>query len=68
MINLILLLFSKSQRALENREPVQQSLLITRYNPERVEKEDMLSVDDIKEMLGIPVCGVIPESQDVLLR
>mmetsp|Transcript_23528 Transcript_23528/g.40245 ORF Transcript_23528/g.40245 Transcript_23528/m.40245 type:complete len:311 (-) Transcript_23528:41-973(-) len=58
---------SKSQRALENREPVQQSLLITRYNPERVEKEDMLSVDDIKEMLGIPVCGVIPESQDVLL-
>lgn len=67
MINLILL-FSKSQRALENREPVQQSLLITRYNPERVEKEDMLSVDDIKEMLGIPVCGVIPESQDVLLR
>ena len=57
---------SRAQRAVDNREPVEQSLLITRYNPDRVVKEDMLSVNDIKEMLGIPVCGVIPESPDVL--
>jgi len=57
---------SKAHRALEGKEPVEQSLLITRYNPERVEKEDMLSVQDILEMLGIPLCGVIPESPEVL--
>ena len=58
---------SKAQRSVDGREPVDQSLLITRYNPERVAKDDMLSVTDIKEMLGIPVCGVIPESPDVLM-
>lgn len=39
---------------------------MTRYDPERVEKGDMLSVEDVKEILAIPLIGVIPESKAVL--
>ncbi|THB74200.1 MAG: septum site-determining protein MinD [Gammaproteobacteria bacterium] len=60
------ILASKTQRAEENQEPVKESLLLTRYSPERVEKGEMLSVDDVKEILAIPLLGVIPESQSVL--
>ena len=60
------ILSSKTLRAEENQEPVKESLLLTRYSPERVEKGEMLSVDDVKEILAIPLLGVIPESQSVL--
>ncbi|CEG43211.1 septum site-determining protein [Plasmopara halstedii] len=57
---------SKSLRAIEGRVPVNQRLLINRYDANRVRNEDCLSVEDIEEMLGLPVCGVIPESPHVL--
>ncbi|KAI9993165.1 hypothetical protein PInf_015236 [Phytophthora infestans] len=57
---------SKSLRAKEGREPVNQRLLVNRYDANRVKNDDCLSVDDIEEMLGLPVCGVIPESAHVL--
>ena len=60
------ILASKSQRAEENKEPVKQHLLLTRYSPTRVEKGEMLSVKDVEEILSIPLIGVIPESQAVL--
>lgn len=60
------MLSSKSKRSEEQLEPVKVHLLITRYSPERVEKEEMLSIDDIDDLLGIELLGVIPESQDVL--
>jgi len=41
-------------------------LLITRYNPDRVTKGEMLSVEDIQDILAIDLLGVIPESQAVL--
>jgi septum site-determining protein MinD len=41
-------------------------LLLTRYSPSRVEKGDMLSIDDVQEILGLNVIGVIPESPEVL--
>lgn len=59
------ILQSKSRKA-EKGEQVREHLLITRYSPERVEKGEMLSVDDIKDILRIPLIGVIPESQNVL--
>lgn len=59
------ILQSKSRRA-EQGESVKEHLLLTRYNPERVEKGEMLSVDDVKEILAIKLLGVIPESQSVL--
>jgi septum site-determining protein MinD len=40
--------------------------VLTRYAPGRVQKGEMLSVDDVKEILAIPLLGVIPESPDVL--
>ena len=60
------MLASKSRRAELNQEPVQEHLLLTRYSPRRVALGEMMSVDDVKEILGIDVIGVIPESPDVL--
>lgn len=60
------ILSSKAKRALDGQEKVKEHMVITRYNPERVESGDMLSIDDIKDILRIPVLGVIPESKDVL--
>ncbi|MCH8537112.1 MAG: septum site-determining protein MinD [Alkalimonas sp.] len=60
------MLSSKSRRAENNEESIKEHLLLTRYNPERVEKGEMLSVEDVQEILAIPLLGVIPESQAVL--
>lgn len=60
------ILSAKSKRAVDGQEKVKEHMVITRYNPERVENGDMLSIDDIKDILRIPVIGVIPESKDVL--
>ena len=60
------ILDSKSRRAEEGLEPVKQHLLLTRYNPTRVTQGDMLSVEDVEEILHISLLGVIPESQAVL--
>jgi septum site-determining protein MinD len=60
------MLSSKSRRAEQGQDAIKEHLLLTRYNPERVEKGEMLSVDDVKEILSIDLLGVIPESQAVL--
>ena len=60
------MLSSKTKRAIEGAEPVKEHLLITRYNPNRVEGGQMLSLDDIHEILRTPLIGVIPESESVL--
>jgi septum site-determining protein MinD len=60
------ILQSKSRRAEQNLEPIKEHLLLTRYNPVRVEAGEMLSVNDVEEILAIPLLGVIPESEAVL--
>ncbi len=60
------MLSSKSKRAEQGKEPVKEHLLLTRYNPERVTRGDMLSVEDVTDILAIPLLGVIPESPAVL--
>ena len=60
------LLASKTRRAELGAAPVEQHLLLTRYNPARVAVGEMLSVKDVEEILGINVVGVIPESENVL--
>ncbi|MDP0562882.1 MAG: septum site-determining protein MinD [Candidatus Endonucleobacter sp. (ex Gigantidas childressi)] len=60
------ILQSKSQRAEKKMEPIKEHLLLTRYNPNRVECGDMLNVNDVEEILAIPLLGVIPESGCVL--
>ncbi|KTD21628.1 septum site-determining protein MinD [Legionella londiniensis] len=60
------ILSSKTKRAIDGKEPVKEHLLLTRYDAERVAKGDMLSVQDVKEILAIPLIGIIPESKAVL--
>ncbi|MEJ6782850.1 MULTISPECIES: septum site-determining protein MinD [Phyllobacteriaceae] len=59
------LLDSKTERA-ERGERVEKHLLLTRYDANRAERGDMLKVDDVLEILSIPLLGIIPESMDVL--
>jgi septum site-determining protein MinD len=60
------MLSSKTRRAIDGKEPVKEHLLITRYNPNRVDQGQMLSLQDIQDILRIPLIGVIPESESVL--
>jgi septum site-determining protein MinD len=60
------LLASKSRRAERNEAPVTEHLLLTRYSPERVRRGEMLSVDDVKDILSVPILGIVPESESVL--
>lgn len=60
------ILNAKSRRSELEMEPVAAKLLLTRYVPSRVKKAEMLSVEDVQELLTIPLLGVIPESADVL--
>lgn len=59
------LLQSKTQKA-EQGDSIKEHLLITRYSPERVDDGDMLSLEDILDILAIPLIGAIPESESVL--
>lgn len=60
------ILASKSRRAVEGEEPIKEYLLLTRYSPERVKLGEMLSVEDVQEILSLHLLGVIPESKAVL--
>ena len=60
------LLASKSRRAELNQDPIREFLLLTRYSPQRVKLGEMLSVDDVQEILSLHLLGVIPESKAVL--
>lgn len=60
------LLASKSRRAEQGLEPVKEHMLLTRYVPERVQRGDMLSVNDVLDILAIPLLGIVPESKAVL--
>jgi len=59
------LLDSKTERASKG-ERVEKHLLLTRYDPVRAARGDMLKVEDVLEILSIPLLGIIPESQEVL--
>lgn len=60
------ILASKSRRAERGQDAIKEHLLLTRYNPGRVSRGDMLSMEDVLEILRIPLVGVIPEDQSVL--
>lgn len=59
------ILSSKTHRA-EKGEPVQEHLVVTRYAKKRVNSGEMISVEYMQELLGIPLLGIIPESKSVL--
>src|ERR1700754_2925636 len=59
------MLDSKTVKA-ERGERVVKHVLITRYDSGRASRGEMLSIEDILEILATPLLGIIPESQDVL--
>jgi septum site-determining protein MinD len=60
------ILASRSRRAERNEAPVELNLLLTRYDSTRVARGEMMTVEDVQEILSIPLLGVIPESESVL--
>src|ERR1700704_3495294 len=59
------MLDSKTVRA-EKGERVEKHVLISRYDPARAARGEMLTIDDILEILATPLLGIIPESKQVL--
>lgn len=59
------MLSSKTQKA-EQGETIEEFLVVTRYTKKRANSGEMMSVESIQELLGIPLLGIIPESLSVL--
>jgi septum site-determining protein MinD len=59
------MLDSKTRKA-EKDERLEKHLLVTRYDPIRAARNEMLKVEDVLEILSIPLLGIIPESEEVL--
>ena len=47
---------------------MKEHLLVTRYDPNRVERGEMLKLEDVREILAIPLLGVIPENRERAAR
>jgi septum site-determining protein MinD len=60
------ILSSKSRRAEQGIDGIREYLLVTRYSPERVQRGEMLALEDVQEILALDLIGVIPESPSVL--
>jgi septum site-determining protein MinD len=52
---------------LEAEEKGDPLLILNRINPEMVRKHDMLSPEDVLDLLAIELLGVVPEDEDVII-
>jgi septum site-determining protein MinD len=52
---------------LEAEEKGPPSLVVNRLNPAMVKRGDMLSVDDVYDLLRIDVVGIVPEDENVIV-
>jgi septum site-determining protein MinD len=59
------MLDSKTVRA-ERGDPIKKHVLITRYDAARAARGEMLSIEDVLDILSLPLVGIVPESQSVL--
>ena len=59
------MLDSKTQRA-EAGDRLEKHLLLTRFDAARAARGEMMTVDDVLEILAIPLLGIVSESPDVL--
>jgi septum site-determining protein MinD len=59
------LLDAKTAKA-ERGERVDKHLLITRYSATAASRGEMLTIDDVLEILSCPLLGIVPESKEVL--
>ncbi len=59
------LLNSKTEKA-ERGQRIEKSILITRFDPQRATRGEMLNIDDVINILSTPLLGIVPESEEVL--
>jgi septum site-determining protein MinD len=59
------LLDSKTEKA-EKGEHIDKHLLIARFDPLRAARGEMLSIEDVLDILSVPLLGIVPESEEVL--
>jgi septum site-determining protein MinD len=52
---------------LEAEEKHSPSLVINRLNPNLVKQHDMLSAEDVLDLLGIQLIGIVPEDEGVIV-
>jgi septum site-determining protein MinD len=52
---------------LDSEEKGPASLIINRINPILIKRGDMLSVDDVLDLLAIELIGIVPEDENVLV-
>jgi septum site-determining protein MinD len=52
---------------LDAEEKGPASLVINRLNPDMIKRGDMLSVDDILDLLAIDLIGIVPEDENVIV-
>jgi septum site-determining protein MinD len=45
---------------------VEKHLLLTRYDPARAARGEILKVEDVLDILSIPLLAIVPESAEVL--
>src|ERR1700712_2767847 len=50
----------------KNGQKLDKHLLLTRYDPIRAARGEMLRTEDVLEILSIPLLGIIPENEEVL--
>src|SRR3954464_6762229 len=59
------LLDSKTEKA-ERGQRIEKHILITRFDPQRATRGEMLNIDDVINILSTPLLGIVPESEEVL--
>ena len=52
---------------LEAEEKHSPALIINRLNPDLVKQHDMLSAEDVLDLLGIKLIGIVPEDESVIV-
>lgn len=50
----------------ESGDTVEKNVLITRFDPARAARGEMLPIEDVLEILSLPLIGIVPESKSVL--
>src|SRR4051812_13692362 len=59
------MLDAKTAKA-EQGQRIDKHLLLTRYDPVRARRGEIMTVENVLEILSIPLLGIVPESGDVL--
>ncbi|EEB84462.1 septum site-determining protein MinD [Roseobacter sp. GAI101] len=60
------LLASKTKRAESEGTEVKAQVLLTRHDQRRIDAGEMMTIEDVLEILAVPLLGVIPESPAIL--